>query len=288
MKIKAYGKINLTLDVTGKREDGYHTLDTIMQSVSIYDEVEITRGGEPGVRLRCNRDYLPVNEKNTAYRAADLFLSHCGLKGKEGVELSIRKVLPSRAGMGGGSADAAAVLRGLNQLYGAGLDDAQLMALGAQIGADVPFCIHGGACRCTGIGELLEPAPLLPDCFLVICKPPAGMSTPRAYALLDRYPPTRVRATPKMLEALAAGDLRQIGKCLSNRFEETMRLMQVKAIKKSMLSAGAFGAVMTGSGSAVFGIFDTERKAKNCMALLAEKGEVFLARPMAAPGQSTA
>ncbi len=280
MKIKAYGKINLTLDITGKRKDGYHTLDTVMQSVSLYDEVEITRSAEPGVRLRCDREYLPVNEKNTAYRAADLFLSHCGLQGKEGVELSIRKALPSRAGMGGGSADAAAVLRGLNQLYGAGLDDAHLMELGSQIGADVPFCIHGGTCRCTGIGELLEPAPQLPDCFLVICKPPAGISTPRAYALLDQYPSTRVRATPKMLEALAAGDLRLIGKCLSNRFEETMRLMQVKAIKKSMLSAGAFGSEMTGSGSAVFGIFDTEERAKNCLALLAEKGDAFLARPM--------
>lgn len=280
MKIKAYAKINLSLDITGKREDGFHTLDTVMQSVSVCDEVEINRVEEPGVRLRCSKEYLPVDEKNTAYRAAQLFLRRCGLEG-EGVELSIRKTIPSRAGMGGGSADAAAVLLGLNQLYGAGLDLAGLVSLGVQVGADVPFCIRGGACRCTGVGEILEPAPSLPDCFLVICKPPAGMSTPRAYALVDRYPLPRVQNTPKLLRALESGDLRRIGKSLSNRFDETMRLMQVKNIKRAMLSAGAFGAMMTGSGSAVYSIFDAEEKARNCVLLLEDKGKTFLARPLA-------
>jgi len=278
MKIKAYAKINLTLDVTGKREDGFHTLDTVMQSVSLYDEVEIVRSKMSGVRLRCDREYLPIDTKNTAYRAAALFLEHCGLAG-EGVEIALRKAVPSRAGMGGGSADAAAVLRGLDEIFETKLELPALMELGARVGADVPFCIHGGACRCTGVGEVVEPVSPLPDCFLVICKPPAGMSTPRAYALIDRYPLSRNLATPKMLEALEAGDLRQIGKRLSNRFDETMKLMQVKHIKKTMLSAGAFGAMMTGSGSAVYGIFDGRQKAENCMELLEGKGEIFLARP---------
>lgn len=278
MIYKAYGKINLTLDVTGKREDGFHTLDTVMQSVSLYDEVEIVRGAASGVRLRCDREYLPIDTKNTAYRAANLFLEHCGLTG-EGVEIALRKAIPSRAGMGGGSADAAAVLRGLDEMFETKLGLSVLMELGAGVGADVPFCVHGGTCRCTGAGEVVEPVSPLPDCFLVICKPPAGMSTPRAYALIDRYPLSRAQATPRMLEALEAGDLRQIGKRLSNRFDETMKLMQVKHIKKIMASAGAFGAMMTGSGSAVYGIFDGVQKAENCMQLLEGKGEIFLARP---------
>lgn len=278
MKIKAYGKINLTLDVTGKREDGFHTLDTIMQSVSLYDEVELVRSKTPGVRLRCDREYLPVDTKNTAYRAAALFLEYRGLLA-EGVEIGLRKAIPSRAGLGGGSADAAAVLRGLDQLFETKLGLPALMELGAKVGADVPFCVHGGTCRCTGVGEIVEPVPAMPDCFLVICKPPAGISTPRAYALIDRYPLSRAQASPRMAEALEAGDLRQIGRQLSNRFDETMKLMQVKHIKKTMLSAGAFGAMMTGSGSAVYGIFDGKQKAENCRELLEGKGEIFLARP---------
>ncbi len=280
IKVKAYAKINLTLDVTGKREDGYHTLDSVMHSVSLCDELTLSRAGSPGVRIRCSRDFLPVDMKNTAYRAALLFLEHCGLEG-EGIEISIQKSIPTRAGMGGGSADAAAVLLGMDKLYGTGLERSALMKLGEQIGADVPFCVHGGACRCTGVGEIVEPVPAMPDCFLVLCKPPAGMSTPRAYALIDRYPPAHTQATPRMLRALEAGDLRQVGKSLSNRFDETMKLMQVKQVKKAMLSAGAFGSMMTGSGSAVYGIFDTEQKARNCMALLEGKGTVFLAKPLA-------
>lgn len=278
MKRKAYAKINLTLDITGRREDGYHLLDTVMQSVSLFDELELTRSKEAGIRLRCNRDYLPVDTKNTAFRAASYFLEHCGLQ-EEGLTISIQKHIPSRAGMGGGSADGAAVLLALNELYGTKLSLEALMELGAKVGADVPFCVHGGTCRCTGVGELVQPAPELPDCFLVICKPPAGMSTPRAYALVDKYPLARTQATPKLLAALESGDLRQIGASLGNRFDETMKLMQVRDIKKAMLSCGVLGAMMTGSGSAVYGIFETEEKARNCMQVLEGRGELFLVRP---------
>lgn len=278
MQVNAYAKINLSLDITGRREDGFHTLDTVMQAVSLCDTITLTPTREPGVSLRTNFRYLPVNEKNTAYRAASLFFEHCGSSGA-GVQISILKRIPSRAGLGGGSADAAAVLRGLNELYGAGLSQETLLELGAQIGADVPFCLHGGACRCTGVGERLEPVTPLPDCFLVICKPPAGMSTPRAYALLDQSPPARTQGTPKLLEALESGDLRRIGKALSNRFDDAMRLMQVRKIKQIMLSAGAAGALMTGSGSAVFGLFSSEEAAKSCGSLLSEQGEVFFAKP---------
>lgn len=279
MQINAYAKINLSLDVTGRREDGFHTLDTVMQTISLCDTVTLTSVQEPGISLRTNFRYLPVNEKNTAYRAAALFFEQCGIA-NPGLQIEIQKRVPSRAGLGGGSADAAAVLRGLNELYDAGLSKETLLELGAKIGADVPFCIHGGACRCTGVGEVLSPVSPLPDCFLVLCKPPAGMSTPRAYALLDQSPSARTQGTPRLLEALESGDLRSIGKALSNRFDDAMRLMQVRKIKQIMRSAGAAGALMTGSGSAVFGLFASEECAKNCAGLLLEQGEVFLARPV--------
>lgn len=278
MEQNAYAKLNLTLDVTGKREDGFHLLDTVMQSISLCDRVTLTRTSTLGIRLRTNRNYLPADQRNTAYRAASLFFDRCGLK-NQGLEIAIQKRIPTRAGMGGGSADAAAVLLGLDRLYSAKLGLSTLLELGAQVGADVPFCLHGGACRCTGIGEVLEPVPPLPPCFLVVCKPPAGMSTPRAYALLDQLPPARTAATPRLLQALETGDLRQIGKSLSNRFDEAMKLMQVRDIKKILLSAGALGAMMTGSGSAVYGIFETEPAAKNAAERLKGRGEIFLARP---------
>ena len=155
MKLKAYAKINLTLDVTGKREDGYHTLDTVMQTVSVWDELEIKKINKPGIRLFCNREYLPVDTKNTAFRAAQYFFEHCGITG-QGLTIHIRKYVPSRAGMGGGSADAAAVLHGLNKMFKANLPLETLVELGAKVGADVPFCVVGGTCRCQGIGEQVE------------------------------------------------------------------------------------------------------------------------------------
>lgn len=279
MKVNAYAKINLTLDVTGKRPDGYHTLDTIMQTVSLWDELELIPKEEPGIRLTSSHKYLPENEKNTAYRAAKLFFDHCGMPEETGLEISIKKRIPNRAGMGGGSADAAAVLRGLNEMYDMGMPREELMELGAAIGADVPFCVAGGACRCTGIGEKLEPLPPMPDCHLLICKPPAGMSTPRAYALMDQFPLSSNRATPKMVAALESGDLRQIAGALGNRFDETMKLAQVRQIKKAMISAGALGAIMTGSGSAVFGIFDAQGKAEDCAHLLEGQGKLYFAHP---------
>ena len=279
MKLKAYAKINLTLDVTGRREDGYHTLDTVMHSISVYDELEIKKINKPGIRLFCNREYLPVDTKNTAFRAAQYFFERCGVTG-QGLSIHIRKYIPSRAGMGGGSADAAAVLHGLNNLFRAGLPLEELVALGARVGADVPFCVVGGACRCQGIGEQVEPVPLLPACWVLVCKPPAGMSTPRAYALIDQFPLSQARATDRMVSLLPGGDLRRIGEAVANRFDETMKLPQVREIKRVMLAAGALGANMTGSGSAVFGLFPEEQAARECMQQLEGKGRLYLARPL--------
>lgn len=278
MKVKAFGKINLTLDVVGRRRDGYHLLDTVMQTVSIWDELEIQTGRERGVRLECNRESLPLDSKNTVYRAAKFFLEDQGL-GNEGLTIYIHKFIPSRSGMGGGSADAAAVLRGLNEMYGAGLSAEKLMELGAKVGADVPFCVTGGAARCTGTGTEVSPAPMMPECWLVVCKPPAGMSTPRAYALLDQYPLSSTQATPRMMEALAGGNLKKIARCVANRFDETIRLAPVRQLKRTMMESGALGAMMTGSGSGVYGIFQTEQQARSSMRRLEGQGKVFLVRP---------
>lgn len=278
MKIKAYGKINLTLDVVGRREDGYHLLDTVMQTVSIWDELEIQHSRQPGVHLQCSRESIPTDSKNTAFRAAKFFLEDRGLQ-NEGVYIFIKKHIPSRSGMGGGSADAAAVLRGLNEMYEAGLTAEKLMELGSRVGADVPFCVVGGAARCTGVGADVEPIAPMPQCWLVVCKPPAGMSTPRAYSLLDQYPLSSTQATPRMLEAMAAGSLRRIGRCVANRFDETIRMAPVRALKRAMTDAGALGSMMTGSGSSVYGIFETERQAREAMEQLAGMGKLFLAQP---------
>lgn len=278
MKVKAFGKINLTLDVIGRREDGFHLLDTVMQSVTVWDELEIQHSREPGVHLQCSRESLPVDTKNTAFRAAKFFLEDQGL-GDQGVYIFIRKHIPARSGMGGGSADAAAVLWGLNYMFSANLGVEKLMELGARVGSDVPFCVVGGAARCTGIGTQVEAVPQMPQCWLVVCKPPTGMSTPRAYSLLDQYPLSSTQATPKMLEALAVGNLRRIARCVGNRFDETIRLAPVRALKRAMTEAGALGAMMTGSGSGVYGIFEGEQQARWAMKQLEGQGRVFLVRP---------
>ncbi len=278
MKVKAFGKINLTLDITGRREDGFHLLDTVMQTVSIWDELDIQRSRDSGIHLQCSRESIPVDRKNTAYRAARFFLEDQRLQ-SEGIYIFIRKYTPSRSGMGGGSADAAAVLHGLNRMFETKLSLEHLMELGAKVGSDVPFCVAGGAARCTGVGTIVEPAPMMPECWLVVAKPPAGMSTPRAYALLDQYPLSSNRSTPRMMEALEAGNLKRVAKNLSNRFDETIRLTPVRQLKRAMLEAGALGAMMTGSGSGVYGIFQTEQQARQSLRKLDGMGRLFVVRP---------
>lgn len=278
MKVRAYGKLNLTLDVLGRRPDGYHLLDTVMQSISVWDELDIQTSRQPGVHLQCNKDRLPTDSKNTVYRAAKFFLEDCELV-DQGVYIFIKKYIPSRSGMGGGSADAAAALRGLNEMFKTGLTTEQLMAIGARVGADVPFCVMGGAARCTGVGANVEPVAPLPDCWLLVCKPPAGMSTPRAYSILDQYPLSSTQATPRMLEALEAGNLKRVAKCLGNRFDETIHLAPVRALKRAMVDAGALGSMMTGSGSSVYGIFVSEDQAREALETIDGMGRTFLAQP---------
>ena len=280
MKLKAYAKINLTLDVTGRREDGYHTLDTVMQTVSVWDEVEIKKINKPGIRLFCNREYLPVDTKNTAFRAAQYFFEHCGITG-QGLAINIRKYVPSRAGMGGGSADAAAVLRALNRAYDSPLSIPALCELGAQVGSDVPFCVMGGTALVEGRGELLTRLSPAPEFFLVVCKPDFSVSTPELYQALDE---TFIEKRPDqkaMQLNLQKGDLLGIGGSLCNVFEPVVmqKHFDINYIRSMMYTYGAYGAQMTGSGSAVFGIYDSFEYATVACTMLKDKySQIFLAK----------
>lgn len=255
MRLQAYAKINLSLAVTGVREDGYHTLDTVMQSVSLCDELEIKRCDGGNVRFFCT-DKLLETPKNLCVRAADAFFAACGYS--HGVEIRLDKQIPYGAGLGGGSADAAAVLRGLQALFGEPLMEAELYRLAATLGADVPFCLHGGKCRCTGIGEILQPLAEDAPYPLVIAKGASGLSTPDMYRRLDEMlarDAARVQAAANWFEPVA---------------EEV--LTDVTVLKKLLLANGAQFSQMTGSGSAVFGRFVDAQTAENAAAACRREG----------------
>lgn len=278
MNIKAYAKINLTLEITGKRADGYHLLRMVMQSVSLCDELILTRD-KPGIRVFSDRDDVPCDESNTAYKAARAFYLHAGIEPK--LTVSIKKTIPSQAGLGGGSADAAAVLLALNKMYSTGFSKKTLCEIGLTVGADVPFCVLGGTALAQGIGEQLTALPPIPPCHIFICKPPIGVDTKKAYALADRAPKTSGSYSASMVNAIQEEKLSLIAERLGNEFEDVMNLTEVAFIKNAMISMGALGASMTGSGSAVFGIFDEQSKASVCKEELSkEYAEVFLCEPL--------
>ncbi|MBP3360051.1 MAG: 4-(cytidine 5'-diphospho)-2-C-methyl-D-erythritol kinase [Clostridia bacterium] len=258
---KAFAKINLTLDVLGKRADGYHDIETVMQSVSLFDLVIIDKTAAKGIRITTNIRSLPCNEKNIAYKAAALFFEETGAPG--GVKMLFHKNIPIGAGLAGGSADGAAVLVSMNRLFGNPLSDERLLELGARIGADVPFCIRCGAAVARGIGEKLSPAPHMPGIPLLIVKPKISISTAEMYEALDDVIITKRPDTGRMLEALRSAAAENVAAELCNVMEPPAceKYPVIGEIKKKMLSCGALGAAMTGSGSAVFGIFASKRSA---------------------------
>lgn len=278
--VLAPAKINLTLDITGRRPDGYHTMQMVMQAVDLCDRVTITRRPQPGILLRCSRPDLPQGPGNLAWRAAERFLAQVGRPG-DGLEIVLEKRIPSQAGLAGGSADGAGVLRGLNALYGSPLSEEALCALALPLGADVPFCLVGGTVLAQGIGEAFTPLPALPACHIVIAKPQVGVSTAAAFARFDREGCRRRPDTPGMVAALRAGSLPQVGQALCNVLEETAALPEVAALRRQMEQSGALGSAMTGSGSAVFALFAGEEPARRCCeGLRAAAPEVFLTRPL--------
>ena len=286
IEVNAYAKVNLSLDIVGRREDGYHTVDMVMQSVSLGDLVRVTLNDTGEINLSCSKPHIPTDIRNTAYKAARYFLDVTGIAA--GVDIYIEKHVPDQAGMGGGSADAAAVLRAMNRLceeeFGeAPLNTAELLYIGMRIGADVPFCVLNGTRRCGGVGEIMIPLADMPKCGLVIVKPDVSVSTPEAYRQCDTKPDSGVRYTEGMVDAVEERSLSDIAKALGNRFDDALQIPEVRKIKEALLNFGAMNAVMTGSGSAVFGVFENEEDARKAAAALSpELGEIFTAVPVSA------
>lgn len=260
---RARAKLNITLDITGKREDGYHEMRMIMLSVPLYDELAIktTLGG--GIRAKTNLRYLPGDDRNISCRAARLFFEKTGIPAP-GLEINMKKRIPVCAGLGGGSSDGAAVLRALNRAYRAGLSDAELEELSRPLGSDVPFCVRGGCQLATGRGDELTPLPPFPDCSIVICKPAFSIRTPELFARIDERPIAAHPDTDGTLEALRCGDLHGITRRMYNVFEDALprRFGAIGELKSRLLDLGALGAVMSGTGSALFGIFETPAEAQ--------------------------
>lgn len=275
---KAYAKVNIGLDVLRRRPDGYHELKMIMQTVDICDDLTFEKEGEPGIRLRIDGADLPTDENNLIYRAAALLMEE--KKIREGVAITLTKRIPIAAGMAGGSADAAATMRGLNSLFEMGYSVEELRKLGVKLGADIPYCISGGTMLSEGIGEVLTPLPAPPKCYLAVAKPDIDVSTAFVYQNL------RVDSLPfhpdidGMADALAAGDLQGITDRMGNVLETVTvpAYPVIDRIKKRMCELGAENALMSGSGPTVFGIFkERETAVKAAETIRKEKlaGAVF-------------
>lgn len=276
--VLAPAKLNLTLDITGVRADGYHTVDMLMQAVSLYERVTVRKSA--GLTLALPGSAVPANEHNTAYKAAVAFFQQTGLL--VGAYITVEKRVPVRAGMAGGSADAAAVLVGLNALYGARLSEVELCAIGAQVGADVPFCVAGGTARVTGVGEKIERLSPCPPCFFTVCMPKGGVSTPQAYARYDRLGTDERPDTAAALAALAAGDLPALAAQMKNALSFSAGSPDTAPIRRVLRENGALAALMTGSGAAVFGVFREECAARSAReALAAAYPGAWVVRPEA-------
>lgn len=278
----AFAKVNLTLDVLGKREDGYHDLKSVMQTLSIRDDIEIDVGtGKPWC-LKCDKEGIPCDETNLAWKAAQVYFNAMGM-GPDGLEIRITKRIPSQAGMGGGSADAAAVLRALNRHYGDPLSIWALAELGAQIGSDVPFCVIGGTCMCEGRGEKIRKLPDMPKCIFVVVKPDFSVSTPELYKKIDAAEISKRPDQQAMESGLLAGDLLKVANNLCNVFDPvvTAEHLELNYIKSLMHQYGAAGYQMTGSGSAVYAIVsEFEVAAVICNMLKGNYPEVFIGMPV--------
>lgn len=272
IKLKARAKINLGLDVIGKREDGYHEVRMIMQSLNLYDGVIIRKSKNLGIVITTNRNYLPTNEDNLMYKAARLMMEEYNIN--SGIEIELEKFIPVSAGMAGGSSDAAATMVGINRLFRLGASREELMKLGVKIGADVPFCIMRGTVLAQGIGEKLTKLPAMPSCPIVIAKPGINVSTKFVYQNLKINEDTLHPDIDGMIEAIKRRDIEGVCSRLGNVLE-TVTVKEypiIDTIKKEMIAQGAINSLMSGSGPTVFGIFKNRRQAHQSADLLKESG----------------
>ena len=282
----AYAKLNLTLDVLKKQDDGYHTIKSIMQSVQLCDQVTLTKTEGTEVKLTSNVDTIPLDESNTAMAAVRAFENKTERK-VEGLEIHIEKNIPVECGAGGGSSDAAAVLRGLNELYETNLSRVELAKVAGNVGSDVPFCVMKNTSIVGGTGDEVEELPGLDDCWFVLCKPDFSLSTADMYERLDGVEPATRPDHAGMIMALGAlswaNDIASVAKRVENVFEVVLTGEErdaVADIKETLLDNGALGAAMSGSGPLTYGIFDNEEAAKKAVeALQAKYKDVFLTEP---------
>ena len=259
---QAPAKVNLLLNVGRKREDGYHELVSVMQTVGVYDTLTVTAHTGDGIVLTCDDPDLATDETNLCYKAAVKFFYYTDIE-NDGVSIDLQKRLPMQAGLGGGSADAAAVLRALRRLYAPTLPDSELELMSEDLGSDVPFCVRGGTALARGRGEKLETLPALPRCWFVLVKPDAAFSTGKMYGLIDQRRCYDEGGAEAITAALRAGDLRAVCAAMGNTFERTLAPdSEIFAIRQRLLGLGALGVMMSGSGSAVFAIFAEEETAR--------------------------
>ena len=234
LTVNAPAKINLTLDIIGRRNDGYHLVKMLMQSVDVCDTVTVWDDADSPIQVFCNREEIPVSEANTAYRAAQAFFEAAKIE-NPCIGIKIKKRIPMAAGLAGGSADAAAVIVALDRMFETRLSEAELTDIGERVGADVPFCIFGGTMLAEGIGTILTPLPDLPDCYIVLSKPEISVSTQKAYSLADKHLLWESPETDDAVEAVCNGDIEEVANCIYNKFEKVLNLPEVASIKRMML-----------------------------------------------------
>ena len=272
MRLRALAKINLGLDVLRKREDGYHELRMIMQTINMYDQLDIEISKTPGIKITTNLPFIPVNESNLVYKAAKLLMDEFQVE--QGITVDLQKFIPVAAGMAGGSSDAAAAMIGVNRLFGLGLSVKELMERGVKIGADVPYCLLRGTALAEGIGDKLRALPACPDCYVLIGKPAISVSTKFVYENLHANELEYHPEIDKMLDAIQWHNLNKIADCMGNVLETVTipHYPVIQEIKDHMKEHGALNAMMSGSGPTVFGLFDDKATAENaCEALRASR-----------------
>lgn len=262
IELKALGKINLGLDVLGRRENGYHDVRMVMQTLYLYDNVTLIKKEEPGIEIESNLYFLPKDSGNIAWKAANLLMEEFNIPG--GIKIILNKYIPVATGMAGGSSNAAAVLYGMNKMYKLGLSQQELMDRGVKLGADVPYCIMRGTVLAEGIGEILSPLPPMPKCQILIAKPPVSVSTKAIYEAIDSKEIEDHPDIDGIIEGLKEHDLDKIAVSMGNVLEKVTVDMhpEIAQIKECMLENGALGAMMSGSGPTVFGIFRSRRAAQ--------------------------